>query len=80
MRRYFVFADPEAEHYLPIVAFDEFWLLRDKLVPMNDTLEETPLHLVIKTGSIWWMQLQQQVRAAAAGGGRGAVGEGLRGG
>lgn len=75
MRDLFVFADAEAEHYLPMVSFDEFWLLRDKLLPLNDSVTEVPLHLVIKSGSIWWMQLQQQVRGGrsrrrAAGAGR----------
>jgi len=65
MREYFIFSDPEAEHYLPIIYFDEFWLLKDKLIAMNETVTEVPLHLVIKSASIWWMQLQQQVGALA---------------
>ena len=63
MRDFFVFADGDSERYLPMITFDEFWLLRDKLVPMNETVDEVPLHLLIKTGSIWWMQLQQQARS-----------------
>lgn len=51
----------------PIFYFDEFWLLRDKLVPMNDTLEEVPLHLSVKTQKFWWMQIQQQVGAGQGG-------------
>eukprot|EP00878_Enallax_costatus_P014291 GHUV01014949.1.p1 GENE.GHUV01014949.1~~GHUV01014949.1.p1 ORF type:complete len:567 (+),score=104.50 GHUV01014949.1:232-1932(+) len=47
--------------YYPIVYFDEFWLLRDKLLPMNSTVEEVPLHVTIKTQSFWWMQIQQQM-------------------
>ena len=40
------------------------------MLPINESVAELPLHLVLKTGSIWWMQLQQQVwRAAGAAGG-----------
>lgn len=45
----------------PIVYFDDFWLLRDKLMPMNETVEEVPLHMTIKSQKFWWMQIQQQV-------------------
>lgn len=63
MRDLFEPADAEGEHYLPIAHFDEFWLLRDKLVPLNASVLGTqlPLHLEIKTASIWWLQLQRQV-------------------
>jgi hypothetical protein len=50
----------EGQQY-PIVYFDEFWLLRDKLLPMNDTLDSVPLHVTVTTKKFWWMQLQQQV-------------------
>ncbi|GBF90245.1 hypothetical protein Rsub_03378 [Raphidocelis subcapitata] len=61
MRDMFAYADGSGERYLPIAYFDEFWLLRDRLLPVNDTVTELPLHLVLKTASIWWMQLQQQM-------------------
>jgi hypothetical protein len=50
----------EGQQY-PIVYFEEFWLLRDKLIPMNDTVTEVPLHLTIKSQKLWWMQIQQQM-------------------
>lgn len=47
----------------PLIAFEEFWLLRDKLVPMNDTVEEVVLQLSVKPQKLWWWQIQQQVGA-----------------
>lgn len=45
----------------PIVYFDEFWLLRDKLLPVNESLDSAPLHITVKTQKFWWMQIQQQM-------------------
>eukprot|EP00879_Flechtneria_rotunda_P011525 GHRR01012039.1.p1 GENE.GHRR01012039.1~~GHRR01012039.1.p1 ORF type:complete len:411 (+),score=98.64 GHRR01012039.1:68-1234(+) len=50
----------EGQQY-PLIYFDEFWLLRDKLIPINDTLDEVPLHITVKTQQFWWMQIQQQM-------------------
>ncbi|KAF6257938.1 cleft lip and palate transmembrane 1 [Scenedesmus sp. NREL 46B-D3] len=50
----------EGQQY-PIFYFDEFWLLRDKLLPVNDTLDTVPLHITVKTQKFWWMQIQQQM-------------------
>ncbi len=47
----------EEGNYFPIVYFEEFWMLRDKLVPMNDTVAEVSLVLRIKSLSFWWMQV-----------------------
>eukprot|EP00775_Hariotina_reticulata_P011130 gene11130-11284_t len=52
--------NPDGQQY-PLVYFDDFWLLRDKLIPMNDTVEGVPLHVALDTYSFWWMQLQQQM-------------------
>jgi hypothetical protein len=46
----------------PLISFDEFWLLRDKLVAMNNTVEEVTLQLLVKPQKLWWWQIQQQVR------------------
>jgi hypothetical protein len=45
----------------PLVSFEEFWLLRDKLVPMNDTVEGVTLQLAVKPQALWWWQIQQQM-------------------
>lgn len=55
----FIFNDDG--NYYPLFTFDEFWLLRDKLVPLNETVEEVKLHLSVKPQNFWWLQLQQQV-------------------
>lgn len=49
--------------YYPLVHFDEFWLLRDKLVMINETVSNLTLHLELKPISFWWWQLQLQVGA-----------------
>lgn len=46
----------------PLISFEEFWLLRDKLVAMNNTVDEVVLHLAVKPQKLWWWQIQQQVR------------------
>lgn len=50
----------EGQQY-PIVYFEDFWLLRDKLISLNETVTEVPLHMTIKSQKFWWMQIQQQV-------------------
>lgn len=35
-------------HYYPIIFMNEFWLLRDKNVAMNDTVTEVELHLEVR--------------------------------
>lgn len=47
--------------YYPIIFFNDFWLLRDKLIPCNETLEEVTVHLHLTTVSGWWWQLQMQL-------------------
>jgi hypothetical protein len=56
-----VFSD-EGDYY-PLVHFDEFWLLRDKLVMINETVSNLTLQLELKPISFWWWQLQMQVGA-----------------
>ncbi|RLM74055.1 CLPTM1-like membrane protein cnrB [Panicum miliaceum] len=40
--------DPATGDYYPTVFFNEFWLLRDKLIALNETVEELPLNLEIE--------------------------------
>ncbi|XP_028770920.1 cleft lip and palate transmembrane protein 1 homolog [Neltuma alba] len=53
--------DPISEDYYPIVFFNEFWLLRDKLMPVNETVTELPLHLEVGPISMTKWQLFLQV-------------------
>ncbi|XP_049403494.1 uncharacterized protein LOC125867112 isoform X1 [Solanum stenotomum] len=47
-------------NYYPTVFFNEFWLLRDKLIAINDTVTEVPLHLEVSPISMtkWQLFLQ----------------------
>ncbi|XP_022868681.1 cleft lip and palate transmembrane protein 1 homolog [Olea europaea var. sylvestris] len=52
--------EPSQRSYYPTVFFNEFWLLRDKLIPINETVEELPLHLEVGPISMtkWQLFLQ----------------------
>ncbi|GIL76805.1 hypothetical protein Vretimale_8728 [Volvox reticuliferus] len=50
-----------AGDYEPIVYFNDFWLLRDKLVPVNETLDNVTLHLELSYVTMTWWQLLQQM-------------------
>ncbi|KAK8921922.1 hypothetical protein KSP39_PZI019958 [Platanthera zijinensis] len=39
--------DPTTKNYFPTIYFNEFWLLKDKLIALNDTVEELPLNLEV---------------------------------
>ncbi|GAX82575.1 hypothetical protein CEUSTIGMA_g10001.t1 [Chlamydomonas eustigma] len=47
--------------YYPVIHFNEFWLLRDKMVPMNETVTNVTLHFEIGHTSMWWWQLMIQM-------------------
>ncbi len=49
----FLTYNEEANHF-PIVWFNDFWLLRDYLVPMNDTLTNVTLHFDLGYASLTW--------------------------
>eukprot|EP00897_Mesotaenium_endlicherianum_P010270 jgi/Mesen1/9271/ME000060S08709 len=49
--------DLESGNYFPTVYVNEFWLLRDKLTPLNETVEVVPLALTLSTLSMWKWQL-----------------------
>ncbi|KAL0890555.1 hypothetical protein Bca101_014538 [Brassica carinata] len=53
--------EPSSGNYYPTIYFNEFWLLRDKMIPMNETVSEVPLELEISPISMMKWQLFQQV-------------------
>ncbi|TVT98231.1 hypothetical protein EJB05_56450 [Eragrostis curvula] len=53
--------DPATNNYYPTVFFNEFWLLRDKLVALNETVEELPLNLEVGPISMTKWQLFLQI-------------------
>ncbi|KAI7734934.1 hypothetical protein M8C21_020470 [Ambrosia artemisiifolia] len=53
--------EPTTGNYYPTVYFNEFWLLRDKLTALNDTVTELPLHLEVAPISMTKWQLFLQI-------------------
>lgn len=53
--------DPITGNYYPTIFFNEFWLLRDKLIPLNDTVKELPLNLEVAPISMTKWQLFLQI-------------------
>ena len=53
--------------YDPVVFFNDFWMLRERLVPMNESVQEVPMQLFLHTMAQWKWQLYMQV---CVGGGR----------
>ena len=60
--------------YAPTLFFNEFWLLRDHLIPLNETVDEVTLHFSLSGMSMWkwtiFTQMEQsfnmQVRSCLA--------------
>jgi hypothetical protein len=54
--------DSATNNYYPTVFFNEFWLLRDKLIALNETVEELPLNLEVGPISMtkWQLFLQME--------------------
>lgn len=53
--------EPTSGNYYPTVFFNEFWLLRDKLIAINETVTELPLHLEVAPISMTKWQLFLQI-------------------
>ncbi|KAK6923650.1 Cleft lip and palate transmembrane 1 [Dillenia turbinata] len=53
--------EPGSGNYYPTIFFNEFWLLRDKLIPINDTVTELPLNLEVGPISMTKWQLFLQI-------------------
>ncbi|XP_031250476.1 cleft lip and palate transmembrane protein 1 homolog [Pistacia vera] len=53
--------EPSTGNYFPTIFFNEFWLLRDKLIPLNDTVTELPLNLEVGPISMTKWQLFLQI-------------------
>ncbi|CAA0833977.1 Transmembrane CLPTM1 family protein [Striga hermonthica] len=48
-------------NYYPTIFFNDFWLLRDKLIPVNETVNELPLNLEVGPISMTKWQLYLQI-------------------
>ncbi|XP_072981458.1 uncharacterized protein [Typha angustifolia] len=53
--------EPTTGNYYPTIYFNDFWLLRDKLIQLNDTVTELPLNLDLGPISLTKWQLFLQI-------------------
>ncbi|XP_030551391.2 cleft lip and palate transmembrane protein 1 homolog [Rhodamnia argentea] len=53
--------EPSTGSYYPTIYFNEFWLLRNKLIPINETVDEVPLNLEVGPISMTKWQLFLQI-------------------
>ena len=55
--------DPNLESmtYYPTIYFNEFWLLRDHLIPVNDTVDEVQISLDLSQMPMWKFTIFSQV-------------------
>jgi hypothetical protein len=52
--------EPTSGNYYPTVVFNEFWLLKDKLIAINESVTELPLYLEVSPiGTTKWQLLLQ---------------------
>ena len=45
--------DLESGNYFPTTVVNDFWLLQDKLIQVNETVEELPLTITVGTLQMW---------------------------
>eukprot|EP00262_Sarcandra_glabra_P020094 TRINITY_DN7897_c0_g1_i1.p1 TRINITY_DN7897_c0_g1~~TRINITY_DN7897_c0_g1_i1.p1 ORF type:complete len:590 (-),score=95.29 TRINITY_DN7897_c0_g1_i1:365-2134(-) len=57
----FLNVEPTTGNYYPTIFFNEFWLLKDKLISLNDTVTEVPLNLEVGPISMTKWQLFLQI-------------------
>ncbi|KAJ0266115.1 Transmembrane CLPTM1 family protein [Hirschfeldia incana] len=57
----YIQVEPTTVNYYPIVFFNEFWLLRDKLIAINETVSELPLNIEVSPISMTKWQLFEQI-------------------
>lgn len=50
--------------YYPTIFFNEFWLLRDYLIPINETVTEVPLTFTLSSMTLWKFTLFSQMDQA----------------
>ncbi len=53
--------DDDSMTYKPTVFFNDFWLMRKHLVPVNETVTELPLHLSLSGMGNWKFMLYVQM-------------------
>ena len=56
--------DPVAMEYYPTIFFNDFWLLKDYLIPMNESVTEVPLSFTLSSMTLWKFTLFSQMDQA----------------
>ena len=51
----------ESMTYYPTIYFNEFWMLRDHLIPVNDTVKEVQISLDLGQMPMWKFTIFSQV-------------------
>lgn len=56
------FFDPDKQFYYPILYIDEFWLYKEHLIQINDSLSSLPLTLIYSPISFmkWYLMTQME--------------------
>ena len=52
---------PGTKLYTPHIYFNDFWLLRDYLIPLNETITEQRIHFIVEPISSWKAHLMAQM-------------------
>jgi len=55
--------DIESNKYWPVLYMDDFWLLGDRLIALNETVDSVPLKISLSPISQWKFMLQTQMQA-----------------
>lgn len=57
----FLDVDFDAMTYTPSIFFNEFWMLRDTLIPVNETLSEVQVALDLHQMAMWKFTIYSQM-------------------
>lgn len=51
---------PYEDTYKPMIFFNEFWVLKEKMIPLNETTDTVPLEVTVSSIKPWLVQLSLQ--------------------
>uniref|UniRef100_A0A7S0YSI7 Cleft lip and palate associated transmembrane protein n=1 Tax=Polytomella parva TaxID=51329 RepID=A0A7S0YSI7_9CHLO len=54
----------EGGNYRPIIYFNDFWLLKEHMIPVNETLESVTLNFDLGSIAVFWWQLQKSIESS----------------
>lgn len=47
-------------NYLPMIFFNQFWILKERMIPINDTINSSPIEITVASIKPWQLQLALQ--------------------